>query len=97
MELEIIKEIDTKEYRWCTSAVLTKVSGGRGTLTSVWEDNDIYDTFYNKSVLMLGGKPLIQGEYPMCGTCEAMLARRYGIEKTNTPELSEILLPQAWL
>ena len=90
MELEIIKEIDTSEYRWCTSAVLTKVSGGRGTLTSVWTDNDIYDTFYNRAMLTLNGEPLIQGEYPMCGTCEAMLARGYGIEKTNTPELSEI-------
>lgn len=90
MKLEIIMEIDTKECRWCSSAVLTEISGGRGTLTKVSENNDIYDTFYNKSMLMLGDKPLIQCEVPMCGTCSAMLARGCGIEKANSPELAEI-------
>lgn len=90
MNIDIIKEIDAKEYSWCDSAVLTEISGGRGVLTKDTEIINYLNDTYFRSVLMLNGKPLMQGEFPYCGTCAGLLARGCGIEKTNTPELVEI-------
>ena len=88
MKLEIIKELNMEEYSWCNSAVLTELSDGKGVLTSVTTDYD--EDYRQKSTLLLNGKPLIQGEYPICPTCSAMIARGYGIEKIDTPELQKI-------
>ena len=88
MKLEIIKELNMEKYSWCSSAVLTELSDGKGVLTSVTTDYD--EDYRQKSTLLLNGKPLIQGEYPICPTCSAMIARGYGIEKIDTPELQEI-------
>ena len=89
MKLEIIKEIDTKEKRWCDSAVLIEISGGRGALTTINEKID-YNNLYANRILLLNNKPIIQNETAYCGTCAGLLARGCGIEKTDTPELAEI-------
>ena len=60
----------------------------KGVLTSVTTDYD--EDYRQKSTLLLNGKPLIQGEYPICPTCSAMIARGYGIEKIDTPEMQKI-------
>ena len=73
MKLEIIKELNMEEYSWCNSAVLTELSDGKGVLTSVKTDYD--EDYCQKSTLLLNGKPLIQGEYPICPNCSAMIAR----------------------
>ena len=88
MKLEIIKELNMEKYSWCSSAVLTELSDGKGVLTSVTTDYD--EDYRQKSTLLLNGKTLIQGEYPICPTCSAMIARGYGIEKIDTPELQKI-------
>ena len=88
MKVEIIKELNTEEYSWCSSAVLIELSDGKGVLTSIKTDYD--EDYCQKSTLILNGKPLIQGEYPICPTCSAMIARGYGIEKIDTPKLQKI-------
>lgn len=88
MKLEIVKELNTEEYSWCNSAVLIELSDGKGALTSATTHYD--ENYYQKSVLLLNGKPLIQGDYPICPTCSAMIARGYGIEKIDTPEMQKI-------
>ena len=88
MKLEIIKELNMEKYSWCNSAVLIELSDGKGVLTSVTTDYD--EDYRQKSTLLLNGKPLIQGEYPICPTCSAMIARGYGIEKIDTPEMQKI-------
>ena len=40
MKLEIIKELNMEKYSWCSSAVLTELSDGKGALTSVTTDYD---------------------------------------------------------
>lgn len=91
MKLEIIKEIDTKEKSWCDSAALVYVKGGNSRLTTVtskelWDNDDNYSLFH----VMLNGKPIVQSNIPFCPTCSGMLARGYGIENIDTPELNEI-------
>lgn len=91
MKLEIIKEINTKEKRWCDSAVLVYVKGGNSQLKTVsskdyWDNDDNYSL----SHVMLNGKPIVQSNIPFCPTCSGMLARGYGIENIDTPELNEI-------
>ena len=88
MKLKIIKELNMEKYSWCSSAVLTELSDGKGVLTSATTHYD--ENYCQKSVLLLNGKPLIQGEYPICPTCSAMIARGYGIEKIDTPEMQKI-------
>ena len=88
MKLEIIKELNMEKYSWCNSAVLIELSDGKGALTSATTHYD--ENYCQKSVLLLNGKPLIQGEYPICPTCSAMIARGYGIEKIDTPEMQKI-------
>ena len=39
---------------------------------------------------MLNGKPLIQGKYPVCPTCSALLARGYGVDNIDCPEIKSI-------
>ena len=80
-----IKLLDTACHNWCTSAMLVQVKNGKNTLHSVYSESD-YD-YCSKRHLTLNGKPLLQGEYPACQTCSAMLARGYGIENINAPEL----------
>ena len=91
MEVEIIKEIDTKEKRWYDSAVLVYVKGGNSRLTTVtskelWDNDDNYSL----SHVMLNGKPIVQSNIPFCPTCSGMLARGYGIENIDTPEFNDI-------
>lgn len=91
MKLEIIKEINTKEKRWCDSAVLVYVKGGNSRLTTdtskeLWGNDDNYSL----SHVMLNGKPIVQSNIPFCPTCSGMLARGYGIENIDTPELNDI-------
>ena len=88
MKLKIIKELNIEKYSWCNSAVLIELSDGKGALTSATTHYD--ENYCQKSVLLLNGKPLIQGDYPICPTCSAMIARGYGIEKIDTPEMQKI-------
>ena len=70
---------DTHGCLWCREAALVRVAGGRGALTRISSgETDEYDFKIN---LLLNGKPIMQGEYPVCQTCCALLARGYGIEK----------------
>lgn len=88
-KINILRQIDVTEYEWCDSAVLIDVSDGKAALTKVTSyycEND----YTRRSQLLLNGKPIMQGCYPDCPTCSAMLARGYGIEKINTPELVSI-------
>ena len=83
-----IKLLDTATHNWCTSAMLVQVKNGRNTLHSVYSEPD--HDYRSKGHLTLNGKPLVQGEYPACPTCSAMLARGYGIENINAPELAAV-------
>lgn len=83
--IELQKIIDTDKYMWCRDAALVKVIGGRSALTSI--GSDYTDDYTVNAVLLLNGKPIIQGEYPVCPTCSALLARGYGIENTDCEEL----------
>ncbi len=87
-KIKIVKEIDTAPYHWCSEAVLLYVENGRGSLTKCSSEHD--RDYWYKSQLLLGGTPLVQGDYPVCGTCTAMLARGYGIEQADCPELLEV-------
>ncbi|MBR5087859.1 MAG: hypothetical protein IK093_00370, partial [Ruminiclostridium sp.] len=82
------KMIDAGKHLWCREAALVRVVGGRKALTQINSgETDEYDFKIN---LMLNGKPIMQGEYPVCQTCCALLARGYGIEKTDCEELKTI-------
>ncbi len=87
--IEIQKTINAENYLWCNEAILVRVTGGRSALTTISSDVD-YDDYDIKSVLMLNGKPLVQGEYPICPTCSALLARGYGIDNIDCPEIKGI-------
>ena len=87
--IEIQKPIDVENYLWCNEAILIRVTGGRSALTTISSDVD-YDDYDVKSIFMLNGKPLIQGEYPVCPTCSALLARGYGIDNIDCPEIKSI-------
>ena len=85
---EILKMIDTEKYLWCKEAALVRVTGGKAALTRIYSEyNEDYRT---NSVILLNGKPVVQGEYPGCPTCCALLARGYGIENTGCKELCDI-------
>ena len=87
--IEIQMEINTENYLWCNEAILIRVIDGKAALTTV--SSDVYHDNYDvRSALMLNGKPLVQGKYPVCPTCSALLARGYGIEKIDCPELQFI-------
>lgn len=87
-KIEIVKEIDTTVYHWCNEALLIYVKNGLAALT---KRSSEYDRDYSrKSQLLLNGTPLIQGDYPGCPTCTAMLARGHGIEQANCQELLEV-------
>ena len=87
--IEIQKPIDVENHLWCNEAILIRVTGGRSALTTISSDVD-YDDYDVKSIFMLNGKPLIQGEYPVCPTCSALLARGYGIDNIDCPEIKSI-------
>lgn len=87
--IEVQKTIDVKNYPWCNEAILIRVNGGRSALTTVSSDVD-YDDYDVRSVFMLNGKPLIQGKYPVCPTCSSLLARGYGIDNIDCPEIKSI-------
>ena len=84
-EVKIIKEIDTAEQWWCSSAVLFSVKNGKNTIRNRFGPLDKDYEYYAQ--LQLNGKPLAQGKYPECPTCKAMLATGYGIENIDCPEL----------
>ncbi len=87
-KIEIVKEIDTTSYHWCNEVLLIYVKNGLAALT---KRSSEYDRDYScKGQLLLNGAPLIQGDYPGCPTCTAMLARGYGIEQANCQELLEV-------
>lgn len=86
--IKLQKIIDTKKYLWCNGAALVRVIGGRSALTSI--SSDYTEDYTVKSVLLLNGKPIVQGEYPVCSTCSALIARGYGIENVNCKELQSI-------
>ncbi|MDE7121808.1 MAG: hypothetical protein K2O42_06570, partial [Oscillospiraceae bacterium] len=86
--IELQKTIDTDQYLWCRDAVLVRVIGGKSALTKI--GSDYTDDYTINSVLLLNGKPIVQGEYPICSTCSALLARGYGIENTDCEELQMI-------
>ena len=74
MKLEIIKELDTKEKRWCDSAVLVYVKGGNSRLKTVSsKDYWDYDDNYSLSHVMLNGKPIVQSNIPFCPTFSGIL------------------------
>lgn len=84
-EVNIIKEIDTADNWWCSSAVLFSVKNGENTICEISSPfNKDYDYY---SYLQLNGKTLVQGQYPECPTCKGMLATGYGIENIECPEL----------
>ena len=87
--IEYQRRINTDNYLWCDDAVLIRIAGGKSALKQIRSDVN-YDDYDYKSVLMLNGKPLVQGEFPVCPTCSALLARGYGIEKIDCKELQEI-------
>ncbi len=87
-EIKIMKQINTQPYRWCKEAVLLQITNGKSALTRISTKAD--ENYCYHSQLLLNGKPLIQGNYPLCPTCCGLLARGYGIEKTDTPELKTI-------
>ncbi len=84
-EVKIIKEIDTTEQWWCSSAVLFSVKNGKNTICDRFGEMDNDYEYYAQ--LQLNGKPLAQGKYPEYPTGAAMLATGYGIENIDCPEL----------
>ena len=84
-EVKIIKEIDTTEQWWCSSAVLFSVKNGKNTICDKFGAMDKDYEYYSQ--VQLNGKPLAQGKYPEYPTGAAMLATGYGIENINCPEL----------
>ena len=83
-----IRHIDVTDKRY-NEAVLVKVTNGKGTLTHI-TDLKYNDDYYCQSTLMLNGRPLMQSEYPVCPTCSGLIARGYGIENIDCPELKGI-------
>lgn len=87
-EVTILQKLDVSDNTWCNEAVLFSVKKGRGTLTHVTsEESEDYDYL---SQLLLNGKPVIQGQYPICPTCTGMLATGYGTENIECPELNAV-------
>ena len=84
-EIKIIKEIDTAEQWWCSSAVLFSVKNGKNTICDKFGAMDKDYEYYSQ--VQLNGKPLAQGKYPEYPTGAAMLATGYGIENIDCPEL----------
>lgn len=86
--IELQRIIDTEKYLWCRDAALVRVINGKSALTT--SSSDYTDDYTVNSILLLNGKPIVQGEYPVCSTCSALLARGYGIENTDCKELQII-------
>jgi len=83
--VKIIKEIDTTDKWWCSSAVMFSVKNGKGTICEKYApENEDYECF---SQMLINGKPLAQSVLPDCPTCKGMLAAGYGIENVECPEL----------
>lgn len=87
--VEYQRRIHTDSYLWCDVAALIRIAGGKAALKKI-SSNLNYDDDDYRSVLTLNGKPLVQGEYPICPTCSALLARGYGIEQIDCRELQDI-------
>lgn len=84
-KIKILKEIDTADQWWCSSAVMFSVKNGKNIIGErSSKQNEDYEYF---SQMELNGKPLVQGKYPVCSTCKGMLATGYGIENIDCPEL----------
>ncbi len=86
---EIICEADVSDAIWCDSAVIVSVKNGKGTLAHTI---DTYDGNHSScaSNLTFNGITLVQGNYPMCPTCEGLLAAGYGLENVKCTELDEV-------
>lgn len=87
-DVQIVRSINVDEIEWCDEAVLICVKNGRGTLTHRVSGED--EEYLVSSQLLLNDKPIIQGKYPICPTCEGMLATGYGIENINSQELQRV-------
>ena len=85
---EFRKMIDAGNHLWCREAALVQVAGGRNALTRI--NSGETDDYTFRINLLLNGKPIMQGEYPGCPTCCALLARGCGIENTDCEELKTI-------
>ncbi len=83
--VNIIKEIDTSNAWWCSSAVMFYVSNGTNTICEIRGPGN--EGFEVSSQLRFNGKSLVQSRLPMCSTCQGMLATGYGIENIESPEL----------
>ncbi|MBR3532543.1 MAG: hypothetical protein IKN80_01460 [Clostridiales bacterium] len=83
--VNLIKEIDTSDAWWCSSAVMFSVRNGRNTIYEIdGPDNDDYE---HSSQMIINGKALVQSVLPVCPTCMGMLATGYGTENIDCPEL----------
>jgi hypothetical protein len=90
INIEIIKEIDTSSYKWCTLAKLVSVIG-TGAFESVTMkiDDDYYGERY-LSHIKLKGVPLAQMDTPSCPTCASLLSTGYGIDTVDCPEIKNV-------
>ena len=83
--VKLIKEIDTADNWWCSSAFMFSVRNGKGTICEKYApENEEYECF---SQMQINGKPIVQSVIPDCPTCKGMLAAGYGLENVDCPEL----------
>ncbi len=62
-KIKILKEIDTADQWWCSSAVMFSVKNGKNIIGErSSKQNEDYEYF---SQMELNGKPLVQGKYPV--------------------------------
>ena len=87
VSVSLIKEVNTADCWWCSSAVMFSVKNGKNTICEKYgTDNDDYE---HASLMLIDGKPMVQAILPDCPTCKGMLAAGYGIENVDCPELKE--------
>lgn len=87
-DIKVICKVDTDPYPWCDSAVLLRVTGGKGALTHRFNEFD--EDYQIRSQLLLNGKPLVQSLRPVCPTCSGLLAAGYGIENICCAEMEQV-------
>lgn len=83
--VNILKELDTTDKWWCSSAVMFSVKDGKNVICGkCGPENEDYEFL---SQLQINGLPVVQSKMPICSTCKALLATGYGIENIDCPEL----------
>lgn len=87
-EVKLLFEPDLQEINWCESAVVVSVKNGKGLLTHIYTTSS--KQYESICRLTLNGKPLVQGEYPFCPTCEGLMAAGCGLENVDCKELEAI-------